>query len=361
MLLIGFGAVAALLLLELGLRIQQQLAPNATPAAQLARAGQLIPPPHGQGPCQPAETHPLAALVRPSDNQAIVYELKSDLDACCWGGPQLGYHVQTNHEGIRATREYSHRKPPGVFRIVGLGDSLMFGLGVGNEDLYSVKIERQLSAALGRPVEFINLAVPGYNTAIEAEVLRTRGLHYAPDLIILHWCSNDCGVPFFLQQSPTRTSWQQSLLFELMMTTWRARRPPVLQTQEELVSVPIETINAPQPDGPPPYRWMIGREGVTRALDTIRRLTASPRQIPVVVVLMGFHASCMPSDALRQAFVNRSFHALLIEHPMAHWLSPTDNHLNVRGHDNYARQIVAGLAGIGLLPPRAPSATTASQ
>ena len=172
LLLIGVGVAAGAVLLELGLRVHQRLVPDATPEAQLARAARLLPPPRGSGPCQPTENQPLGTLVRPSDNPAIVYELKPDLNACCQGS-NSGYHVRTNHEGVRATREYAHHKPPGTFRIVGLGDSTMFGLGVDNKEIYSLKMERALSVTLGRPVEFINLAVPGYNTAIEAEVLRT--------------------------------------------------------------------------------------------------------------------------------------------------------------------------------------------
>lgn len=41
--------------------------------------------------------------------------------------PDYHVHFQTNSHGIRSNREISYEKPPGVFRILGLGDSFTLG------------------------------------------------------------------------------------------------------------------------------------------------------------------------------------------------------------------------------------------
>jgi len=164
-------------------------------AIQLQRAARTVPPLHGRNECQPEDEQPLGALVRPSEESDIVYELKPDLDTCF-----QETRVRTNHQGFRASWEYATEKPAGTLRILGLGDSLMFGWGMPYEATYASTVERVLSKRLSRPVEFINTAVPGYNTAIEAAVLEKRGLRYTPDVVIVHWCGNDFGVPQFLQK-----------------------------------------------------------------------------------------------------------------------------------------------------------------
>ncbi|MBI3319368.1 MAG: hypothetical protein HYZ89_02105 [Candidatus Omnitrophica bacterium] len=72
-----------------------------------------------------------------SRHEDIIYELKPNLDTCAFGG-----HVQTNTEGFRALREYQQKKPRGTFRLLGLGDSLMFGQGVNDEDVYTRQVEQ---------------------------------------------------------------------------------------------------------------------------------------------------------------------------------------------------------------------------
>jgi hypothetical protein len=36
--------------------------------------------------------------------------------------------------------------------------------------------------------EVLNMAVPGYNTAMEVETLKARGLAYEPDVVVVGYC-----------------------------------------------------------------------------------------------------------------------------------------------------------------------------
>jgi hypothetical protein len=90
--------------------------------------------------------------------------------------------VVTNSLGFR-DREYPVPKPPGSFRILGLGDSFTFGRQAPDE-VYLDLLEARL-LALGFPVEVINAGVPGYDTAQELAQLHKVGLGLGPDLVLL--------------------------------------------------------------------------------------------------------------------------------------------------------------------------------
>ncbi|HEX9668748.1 MAG TPA: SGNH/GDSL hydrolase family protein [Thermoanaerobaculia bacterium] len=93
-------------------------------------------------------------------------------------------------------------KPPGVFRIAGLGDSQMFGWGVGDDEVYLRRLEVLLNArarAAGDPRRFevLNFAVPGYNAVMEVATFEHKALAFAPDLMIVHFVRNDLDTPHF--------------------------------------------------------------------------------------------------------------------------------------------------------------------
>jgi lysophospholipase L1-like esterase len=94
------------------------------------------------------------------------------------------YLGASNSLGFR-DRDHTVAKPAGVYRIVVLGDSIAAGLHVErNEDVFPPILERLLNQA-GRRAEVINLAVSGYNTQQEVEMLRDKGLQYHPDLVLV--------------------------------------------------------------------------------------------------------------------------------------------------------------------------------
>ncbi|MDR4484987.1 MAG: hypothetical protein R3B95_17570 [Nitrospirales bacterium] len=103
--------------------------------------------------------------------------------------PEYQHAFSTNSQGFRGTKEYSITKPPGVYRIIVLGDSVTLGHGVEDGETFSAILEEQLS--LDRPTEVINMGVSGFGTAEELIQLRNVGFVYQPDLIILAYFTND--------------------------------------------------------------------------------------------------------------------------------------------------------------------------
>lgn len=96
------------------------------------------------------------------------------------------YRVTLNERGERGPLR-PHAKPPGVRRVVVLGDSTAWGWGVDDEAMWTRLVERELGPA----VELVNLAVPGYGTDQELWALERAGLAYQPDLVLLAFVHND--------------------------------------------------------------------------------------------------------------------------------------------------------------------------
>jgi lysophospholipase L1-like esterase len=98
--------------------------------------------------------------------------------------------VSVNALGLRDD-EIPRAKPPGERRVLALGDSFTFALGVRFEDLYVQQLERLLAADGGSPVQVVNAGVAGYNTRQELIYLLADGLSLGPDLVTVGFYWND--------------------------------------------------------------------------------------------------------------------------------------------------------------------------
>jgi len=101
-----------------------------------------------------------------------------------------GVPVSINALGLR-DREVGE-KPPGEFRILVMGDSVPFGIGVRYEDSYPYQMEVLLNErAAGRRFRTLNMGVPSYNTEQELVQLKSLGLSLKPDVVTLLFSDND--------------------------------------------------------------------------------------------------------------------------------------------------------------------------
>ena len=106
------------------------------------------------------------------------------------GGPPQEY--RHNSLGFRDV-EHAREKAPGVFRILGLGDSFTYGAGATFEETYLSRLGALLNARPGSHprVEVINTGVPRYYPEPERMVLETYGPQFAPDLVTVGFLPND--------------------------------------------------------------------------------------------------------------------------------------------------------------------------
>lgn len=93
---------------------------------------------------------------------------------------EFGQRITINSHGMR-DREHSLAKPPGIFRILVLGDSFM----EANQVALHESFPQLLEAGLGKQVEVINASVSGWGTDDEVTYLTRYGFQFEPDLILV--------------------------------------------------------------------------------------------------------------------------------------------------------------------------------
>jgi hypothetical protein len=96
----------------------------------------------------------------------------------------------TNGAGFRGRRDFPRSEAPGTFRVFGVGDSVMWGSGLNQEDSFLGVLKRLLEED-HRDLEVINAGVVGYSTYQERLLFEKRVVPYAPDLVLVNFCSND--------------------------------------------------------------------------------------------------------------------------------------------------------------------------
>ncbi len=131
------------------------------------------------------ESVDVKTMMQPDPDPIIYYGLKPNLRV-----PWLGTVIFTDARGWRVPVE-PQSGLSNSFRLVVLGDSTPFGWNVNFEDTYPDLVRKGLEARLGRPVELINTAVPGYNAWQYERLFETRIVPLKPDLVILHYDHND--------------------------------------------------------------------------------------------------------------------------------------------------------------------------
>jgi len=107
--------------------------------------------------------------------------------------PNVGYRLKpnvktalgfdTNRFGMRDYDRYTKKKPPGVFRILCLGDSFTYSL-TAMEDSYPKVLERLLAGG-SKKVETLNAGGNGYGTRDEYKYFKAYGLDLEPDLVLV--------------------------------------------------------------------------------------------------------------------------------------------------------------------------------
>jgi hypothetical protein len=86
--------------------------------------------------------------------------------------------------------EWVRPKPDGTLRVALLGDSVAFGSGLAQDEVFP-QIAEALVREAGRPIEVLNLSIYGYDVEQEAATLRYQGWDLEPDLVVYAWFSND--------------------------------------------------------------------------------------------------------------------------------------------------------------------------
>ncbi|MBI2357551.1 MAG: SGNH/GDSL hydrolase family protein [Deltaproteobacteria bacterium] len=90
--------------------------------------------------------------------------------------PELGWDTPGR---LRNARTYSVAKPPGVFRVLAIGDSYTYGSEVETNQTYSSYLEQELASN-----EVLNMGVKAYGIDQAAAKYLKYGRSYRPDVLI---------------------------------------------------------------------------------------------------------------------------------------------------------------------------------
>ncbi len=104
----------------------------------------------------------------------------------------LPYAVTTNAQGFRGLAPVSPKRSERTLRILCLGDSFTFGVGVDDRLTYPALLQKILQARHpDRDVEVINAGVPFYDLFDELSYFREKGARLAPDVVVVQFYIND--------------------------------------------------------------------------------------------------------------------------------------------------------------------------
>jgi lysophospholipase L1-like esterase len=252
------------------------------------------------------------------------------------------YRVTTNERGLRMDRSVVAPKPDDLRRVLVMGDSFVFGVGVNNSHTFPARLEQRLNKTAGEALprfEVVNAGCPGWGTENALAFYRKVGVELDPDLVVVCFYRNDLkdnmrrlvyqlrdGV---LSHEPdTRYGRVKRLvdrlpgyrflaershlvnLFRRVVSQWltqphRERRlPPSVRDVENPSPTPsptppivIEYVENPIPGGPEIPAYLAGQTRVFAALVEGFLETAARDGVPVLLVLLpGLH-DCYPEPA----------------------------------------------------------------
>lgn len=104
----------------------------------------------------------------------------------------VGVPVRINNLGMRGP-DTTLSKPPGVFRILGVGDSITFGYGVAYQDTFLQVLERRLNSEAGGRTryEVLNAGIPATGLDYYTHLIESSAPQLQPDLIVVCMALND--------------------------------------------------------------------------------------------------------------------------------------------------------------------------
>ena len=111
--------------------------------------------------------------------------LKDNYDEEATTGGGYTYQIQTNEKHLRITKNISYKKPENTFRILCLGDSMLFGIGANNDENLTYHLEKIINRRSREIIfEVINAGAPSWGPLEYYLFLKNEGYKYSPDLII---------------------------------------------------------------------------------------------------------------------------------------------------------------------------------
>jgi lysophospholipase L1-like esterase len=279
----------------------------------------------------------LDTLIR---EEPIGYLNAPNLEGRFWGAP-----VTINSLGMR-DREVPQIPAENEFRLLVMGDSLPFGIGVGDEETIPRRLEALLNNERAGPRRFrtLNMGVPSYNTEQQSIQLQTLGLSLHPDAVILFFVRNDLESKMWVLEK--REKWlvdkaQRSYASCLLVVLSRQVRQALGLRDTRFVE---ERYDASNP------RW-VATESALREIHRICRDAGIPFVLfPVYGPKVPHLLAALEDVGRREGFPVINVWPWSNEQKPQYENSLTDSHPNAEGTKLFAAALQDGLRRAGVLP-----------
>ncbi len=272
----------------------------------------------------------LGQVVQVSSNKKIIYELV----------PNSKYKfknvlVETNEQGFR-DKNYPVKKVKKTRRVIGLGDSIMFGWGVEEKKSYLTRLENKLNQEKDSfQYEIINTAVPGYNTVMEIETFQEKIDASQVDLVIINYVHNDLDLPNFIRKKPVYSNLNELFMIKFFSDDngfdERLRGAPFdgknWKYQSDTTKIPAE------------YHDMVGMKSYQTAMKKLQKLSET-HQFKVIV--LSHRPTANAPEAIKTISEELGFEFVVVgptwlefkaKNPEIEWkIAPDDFHPTPAGH-----------------------------
>ena len=280
-----------------------------------------------------------------SENQELVYELNKN-------------YKDINSFGMR-DKNVDLNDIRYLYKIAVIGDSHTYSTNVKKiEDTFPYHMEEHLNKHMGdRIVKVLNFGVPGYNTAQELEVLKSKALMFQPKLVILQYFINDTHICNYIQPKHKNlnslihksqflvTLWKNILYSpfgKIFLLEWVGEKfSDALLFQAGLVGTRKAADDEVQAHKPHPsrskdrvpsrYHYMLGEENFRIHIQNFAQLC---KQNGIALLATGFIEEEKSILFLKEGFDVYSFYEIFQDKDIREYGYNPDNtksHLNVKG------------------------------
>lgn len=120
-----------------------------------------------------------------------VYRLKPDVRVRTIHAGYFNYEYTVNSQGFRTAADVVTPKSDPRQRILFVGDSFTFGVGVDDSATYPARVAARLRQWCDTSVETVNAGVGGFGTSHELSFLQHYGWRLEPDVVVLGFLTGD--------------------------------------------------------------------------------------------------------------------------------------------------------------------------
>lgn len=107
-------------------------------------------------------------------------KFKGDYEGLFWGAP-----FSTNRFGFRSEADFSKTPLPHEYRILSLGDSIGFGIGIARLAHYTQVLQEHLNQEADDTFHVINAGGQGYSPSSYYVYLKNEGLQFRPSMVLV--------------------------------------------------------------------------------------------------------------------------------------------------------------------------------